>query len=111
MHAGLGTIALVQGLEFAIISESSPVFVLTCITSGGPATSVVWTRNGVPVGSDGDFTMTQIILNTTTSTYQNQLTVSGRHLGTYRVFISNSRQPSPVQSLYTVRGAYFLYLT
>ena len=80
------------------------------MTTGGPATSVQWTWNGVPVGSGGDFTTSQIIVDTQTSTYSNQLTVSGKHLGMYRVSISNSRQPSPVQSYYHVTGEFTLRL-
>ena len=44
---------------------------LTCTSTGGPASEVVWTRNGQPIGSS--YTQTQTITNTMEGTYDNVL--------------------------------------
>ena len=44
---------------------------LTCTSTGGPASGVVWTRNRQSIGSS--YTQTQTITNTMESTYDNVL--------------------------------------
>ena len=91
---------------FSLISERPPVFTLTCITTGGLATTVEWRRERLILTNGGTNTITKTIVNAQESTYKHQLTVSGRHLGVYSVSVSNSKTPSPVQSQYTVTGTY-----
>ena len=38
------------GVEFTIITDN--IFILTCISNGGPATTVTWTRDNVTI-TDG----------------------------------------------------------
>ena len=51
--------------------------VLTCTTTGSPATTVTWTRDGQPVTIDGrTYNMVQTVINRASATYENVLTVS-----------------------------------
>ena len=45
-------------------NEDPPEFTLTCQSKGGPATEVVWMRNGVRVEEDSNHTTSQIIVDT-----------------------------------------------
>ena len=45
---------------------------LTCTSTGGPPTTVTWRKNGVLV-NDSVYQQSQIVLNTTTATYENIL--------------------------------------
>ena len=48
---------------------------LTCISSGGPVDSVTWMKNGLNITRDDpDFTLTQIITNPTSASYNSTLT-------------------------------------
>jgi hypothetical protein len=91
-------------IEFYLVSESTPVFTLTCTTTGGAATTVEWTRNGVGLSNEARYSITQTIVDTQHSSYEHCLTVTGRLLGAYSVSVSNSRTPSPILSHYNVTG-------
>lgn len=68
-----------------------PQFILSCVSEGGPVTTVQWWRNGVPVTEDRNHVVTQNILDTSqNAVYDNKLTVWGREGGTYRCRISNN---------------------
>ena len=41
----LGNIRISGGMTFAGLTEASLQFTLTCISTGGPATTVTWTRD------------------------------------------------------------------
>ena len=46
----VGDITLSDTIEFNSIDEdSTPQFILTCISTGGPATTVTWTRDSVTI--------------------------------------------------------------
>ena len=50
---------------------------LTCISTGSPATTVTWTRNGQPLAIDGDtYQLSQTVTNRASSTYENVLTIN-----------------------------------
>ena len=60
-------------------NEDPPEFTLTCQSKGGPATEVVWMRNGVRVEEDSNHTTSQIIVDTSGNTvYNNTLRIRGR---------------------------------
>ena len=69
------------------INGASPQFTLTCISTGGPATTVTWTRNSVTV-TEGTET---VLDNRTTSQYTHTLTVTGRLGGLYKCTVANNR--------------------
>ena len=55
---------------------------LNCTTTGSPATTVTWTRDGQPLTIDGHtYNMVQRVTNRAAATYDNVLIVSGPVLG------------------------------
>ncbi len=63
---------------------------ITCTSTGGPATSVTWTRDNTPLNVDGTtYQHSQIITDTNTSTYENRLTILGDD-GIYVCIVSNA---------------------
>ena len=72
-------------------NENPPEFTLTCYSEGGPATTVMWQRNGEPVKEDSNHETSQIIVDTTENTiYHNTLRVRGREGGQYTCNVSNN---------------------
>ena len=70
--------------------EDPPEFTLTCRSEGGPATTVVWTRDGDLVQEDSNHIISQIIVDTSiNAVYNNTLTVRGREGGLYVCNVSN----------------------
>ena len=62
-------------------------FTLTCISTGGPATIVTWTRDSVD--AEGEAVTT--LINATSAQYTHTLTVTGRQLGgLYTCTVSNN---------------------
>ena len=104
----LGVITIPGGILFAVNSDLngvSPQFILTCISTGGPATTVTWTRNSVTV-TEGNKT---VLDNHVTSQYTHTLTVTGRLGGLYTCTVDNNR-PSGASALLTVQGIHILNL-
>ena len=76
-------------MEFILltaINAATPMFTLTCTSTGGPATTVIWTLDGSPQNGG-----TSQITNQSTATYSNSLTVTGRSTGNYQCSVSNDR--------------------
>ena len=94
IHAGQIT-SLQDDLEFQLLplepTTDPPTFTLTCVTTGGPPTTVIWTRDNTEIDyqNNSNFTFSQMVTNFTTSTYNNTLTVTGRYPGQYRITASN----------------------
>ena len=90
-------------LVFSLISALTadpPVFTLTCVSTGGPATTVTWTQDGaVATGITS-----QTVTSTLTATYVNTLTVTGREPGSYTCSVANARTAPPVTASLTVAG-------
>ena len=86
----LGDIIIPDGMVFTVVSDlngATPQFTLTCISTGGPATNVTWTRDSVTV-TEG----TQTVLNNReTSQYTHTLTVTGRLRGLYTCTVANNK--------------------
>ena len=83
------------------LNESSPQFTLTCISTGGPATTVAWTRDSVTAMGDE---MT-VLDDAETATYTHNLTVTGRLGGDYQCTVSNAK-PSLRLASFTVLYMY-----
>ena len=79
-------------------------FVLTCTSTGGPATNVTWTRgsdedNLVPVSEN---TSVSVLVNATTAQYIHTMNVSGTKLpAVYGCTVSNNK-PSSAKVLVTI---------
>ena len=81
-----------------------PVFTLTCVSTGGPATTVNWTRDGAAVPYDANHVLTQTVTYQHTATYSNVLTVTGRLPGNYTCSVANVRTAPPATASLTVAG-------
>ena len=72
-------------MNFTLHTEpnvSSPEFIVTCRTEGGPATNVTWSLIGGLLPEDHE--QSQIILDTSqNSVYENRLRVRSRESGIY----------------------------
>ena len=81
------------------LNGASLQFTLTCISTGGPATTVTWTRDsGDAVG------VTETVLdNTATAQYTHTLNVTGRLGGLYTCTVANDK-PSNDSANITVQG-------
>ena len=75
------------------LNGAIPQFTLTCISTGGPATTVTWTRDSAIAMGDA----VTVLDNAETATYTHTLTVTGRSEGLYSV--SNSKPSSAAAEL------------
>ena len=81
------------------LNGDSPQFTLTCISTGGPATTVTWTRDSEEVTRG-----ITVLNNTKTAQYIHTLTVTGRLPGQYQCTVSNNK-PSTANNSFTVQGS------
>ena len=96
----VGDITLSDTIEFTSIGEdSTPQFTLTCISTGGPATTVTWTRDSVTITEGTETTLD----NNITAQYTHTLTMTGRLGGLYTCTVANNK-PSNDSSSLRVKG-------
>ena len=84
------------GITLTVLSDlngPSPQFTLTCVSTGGPATTVTWTRDSTTVIED----------DSVTAQYTHTLTVTGHLGGLYACTVSNNK-PSSASASITVTG-------
>ena len=81
------------------LSGASPQFTLTCISTGGPATIVTWTRDSDTV-TEGTET---VLDDPLTAQYTHNLTVTGRLGGLYTCTVANDK-PSQDSAELQVEG-------
>ena len=96
-----GEVTIPGGMTFTVDSDlngESPQFTLTCTSTGGPATTVIWTRDSETV-SEG---MT-VLDDSVTAQYTHTLTVTGRLGGQYQCTVSNNT-PSQGSASFDVQG-------
>ena len=77
----------------------NPQFTLTCTSTGGPATTVSWTRDSETVS--GGMT---VLDDPVTAQYTHTLTMTGRLEGQYQCTVSNNK-PSKAIAQLTVSGS------
>ena len=87
------------------LNGASPQFTLTCISTGGPATTVTWTRDSDTV-TEGTET---VLDDRVTAQYTHTLTVTGRLGGLYTCIVANDK-PSEAESYISVQGVYIYKL-
>ena len=68
-------------------AKIGPQFIFTCVSTGGPATTVTWTRDSVTV-TEGTET---VLDDPVTAQYTHTLTVTGRQEGLYRCTVANKK--------------------
>ena len=88
------------------LNGPSPQFTLTCISTGGPATTVTWTRDSDTV-TEGTET---VLDDPVTAQYTHTLTVTGRLGGLYTCTVANDK-PSEAESSIAARGVHVYGLT
>ena len=86
-----------SGVNFTLDSDSQCT--LTCISTGGPATTVTWTRYSTTV-TEGTET---VLDDSVTAQYTHTLTLAGRRSGHYTCTVTNNVSPFRSAKLY-VRG-------
>ena len=84
------------------LNGPSPQFTLTCISTGGPATTVTWTR-GSETAVGERMTVFDTTTAATTAQYTHTLTVTGRLGGLYTCTVANNK-PSSDSTSYTTEG-------
>ena len=104
---------VVSSVQFQLISElnaTTPTFTLTCISTGGPATTVSWTVNNSAVTEDSTHNITsQVLTDTVNATYNHTLMVTGRLVGEYQCSVSNNK-PSSSSRMLSVVGKISNYI-
>ena len=83
-----GVVTLSGGMIFSLNSTNQ--FTLTCISTGGPATTVTWTRDSTTVTEGTDNVIDTVIDDRVTGHSTHTLLVSGRIEGVYRCLVNNS---------------------
>lgn len=91
-------------ISFHWIYQDSPnvSFSLACNSSSGPATRVMWTRDGLLL----DNTSRLVPINASSSSYTNVLTVNGRKPGTYGCQIGGPNNQMLTSTNFSVQGEY-----
>ena len=98
-----GDVMISGGVTFTVDSNlngESPQFTLTCTSNGGPATTVIWTRDSVTV-TEGTETLVD---NHTTSQYTHTLTVTGRLGGLYTCTVANNKPSQSIAAITITTG-------
>ena len=85
-----------------ISNDVSHQFTLTCISTGGPATTVTWSRDSEIVS--GGVT---VLDDPVTAQYTHTLTVTGRLGGQYKCTVANNKPSAASAQLY-VGGIVFI---
>ena len=72
---------------------------LTCISTGGPATTVTWRKDGVVITLDATYQQTKSLVDPVNGTYQTVLTIDpsldlGNVVGTYNCTVENAKGES-----------------
>ena len=89
--------------DVAILNFTIMDSVLTCISTGRPATTVTWTRDSEIIPDNGDSTHATILGNRDLEQYIHTLNVTETVSGVYGCSVSNSK-PSSAKALLNVTG-------
>ena len=95
-----GHINLSGGMNFTLNSDNE--FTLTCVSTGGPATTVTWTRRYYYYSATVTEGTETVLYDTLAAQYIHKLTVTGRIFGTYTCTVANDI--SRVMTSKEVRG-------
>ena len=94
-----GDIVISGVINFTETSSSPTSFTLTCASTGGPATTVTWTRNS----EAAEGVKVTVLDDAVTAQYTHTLTVTGKLVGLYQCNVSNNKPSWDSLSL-TVQG-------
>ena len=91
---------VLQFKRLTLPDADPPEFTLTCDSTGGPPTTVIWTRDGAATTGTTD----QIVTDLVSISFSSILRVKERLLGSYRCSVSNDRTAQPATGSLTVAG-------
>ena len=103
-----GDVTLSGGIQLMVDSDlngENPQFTLTCMSTGGPATTVTWTRDSEEEEVQGGVT---VLDNAETAQYTHTLTVTGRLPGWYTCTVSNNKSSTNARN-HLVQGDLIIY--
>ena len=98
-----GDVTISGDVELTVKSDlngDNPQFTLTCISTGGPATTVTWTRDSTTTVTEGTET---VLDDPVTAQYTHTLTVTTG--GEYTCTVENNK-PSSDSAMTTVPGMF-----
>ena len=98
-----GAIAIPTKLSFILhsdLNDETPWFTLTCISTGGPATTVIWSNPESDIVTSENIT---VLNNAQSAEYIHTLNVTGRPGGLYTCTVENSK-PSSDSSQLSIKG-------
>ena len=89
------------------VEADTPLFTLTCISMGGPVTSVSWYKDGEHLNNQGPegntYSISTAMIDIETASYRSTLTVTSRRTGEYVCLFSNNK-PSNTSAILMVGG-------
>ena len=97
-----GDITIPNGITITLVSttEANPAqFILTCISTGGPATTVTWTRDSQLVSGRN----VTVLDDREAPRYTHTLSVTGSLEGLYQCNVSNDK-PSTASAKFLIQG-------
>jgi len=88
---------------------------LTCTSTGGPATTVTWRKDGAVITLNATYQQTQVVTDPVTGTYQTVLTIDQSVtdiFGTYSCTVGNTRGTSNAtgEDLFTISAAVIIVM-
>ena len=98
----IGVVTISGGVTLSDLNREIPQFTLTCISTGGPATTVTWTRDSQAAVGD----TVRTLINAISAEYTHTLTVTGRLPGLYTCTVTNDVTPDGASARITVQGIY-----
>ncbi len=94
------------------INGSVSPFTFTCTSTGSPPTTVIWTKDNKEIVVDGTvFSLSRTVVNRTTATFKNVLTVDDEFadmIGNYSCSVANVFGRSEIKTIH-LKGSSFLY--
>ena len=107
------TFFLTGNVIIASINYESKTCTIVCTSTGGPATTVLWSKDNNSIqDNDQYYEHSTIIVNRTSATYENRLTLfnkSSNAAGTYTCTVRNSKGSS--QSEFHLEGIIIIMTT
>ena len=103
----VGQVTVQDEINFQLNSDlfaATPEFTLTCTSTGGPATTVSWTRDSNAVTANNDHIISSRVTDTLAATYVHTLRVTERLVGSYSCSVSNSRTSPAAATTLQVAG-------
>ena len=91
-----GDVSISGGVTLNVDTDgTSPQFTLTCISTGGPATTVTWTRDSTPVTERSE----TVLVNPITAEYLHTLKVTGDIKGKYTCTVANNKPSNASETI------------